>query len=163
MRTFREAIRPLIPFGSLFVLTTVWVLLSRNDICSLEPRMLFVLYGTVFSNICVRTNQNPSIPRCWTIFTKRFHIQTRAVPPDCRPNVRHTDGRVECVPVAADGRRTDIGVSVHHIRYGRTASADRTMDGLCGDGGQHNSAHSLRSGSGKCGRMPSDCATGDVH
>lgn len=55
MRSFLEAIRPLIPFTSLFVLTTVWVLLSRNDICSREPRMMFVLYGTIFSNICVRT------------------------------------------------------------------------------------------------------------
>lgn len=60
MRSFMEAIRPLIPFTSLFALTTVWVLLSRNDIVSLEPRMLFVLYGTIFSNICVRFASRPS-------------------------------------------------------------------------------------------------------
>lgn len=53
MRSFYEAIRPLIPFTSLFALTTVWAIWSRNDICALEPRLLFVLYGTVFSNICV--------------------------------------------------------------------------------------------------------------
>lgn len=48
-----EAIRPLMPFTALFVITTTWVLLSRNDICFLEPRLMFLLFGTIFSNICV--------------------------------------------------------------------------------------------------------------
>lgn len=58
MRPLTEAIRPLVPFTSLFVLTTVWVLLSRNGILEMEPRMLFVLYGTIFSNICVSAPRN---------------------------------------------------------------------------------------------------------
>lgn len=53
MRPFIEAIRPLIPFVSMFVITSVWVLFSQNNICYLEPRMLFLLFGTVFSNISV--------------------------------------------------------------------------------------------------------------
>lgn len=53
MRPFVEAIRPLSPFASLFIISTVWVLFSQNDICSLEPRMMFLLFGTVFSNISV--------------------------------------------------------------------------------------------------------------
>lgn len=53
MRPFIEAIRPLIPFVSMFVITSVWVLFSQNNICLLEPRMLFLLFGTVFSNISV--------------------------------------------------------------------------------------------------------------
>lgn len=53
MRPFIEAIRPLIPFVSLFVITTVWILYSTNDIISKEPRTLFFLFGIVFSNISV--------------------------------------------------------------------------------------------------------------
>lgn len=53
MRPFIEAIRPLIPFVSMFAITSVWVLHSHNNICYLEPRMLFLLFGTVFSNISV--------------------------------------------------------------------------------------------------------------
>lgn len=53
MRPFIEAIRPLIPFVSLFIITTVWILFSRNDVLSIEPRMMFLLFGTVFSNISV--------------------------------------------------------------------------------------------------------------
>lgn len=53
MRPFIEAIRPLIPFVSMFVITSVWILFSHNNIIYLEPRMLFLLFGTVFSNISV--------------------------------------------------------------------------------------------------------------
>lgn len=53
MRPFIEAIRPLVPFVTLFIITTVWVIFSRNDILSREPRILFLLFGTVFSNISV--------------------------------------------------------------------------------------------------------------
>lgn len=53
MRSFIEAVRPMIPFVSMFIITTVWILFSRNDIVLKEPRMLFLLFGTVFSNISV--------------------------------------------------------------------------------------------------------------
>lgn len=54
MRPFIEAVRPLQPFGGMFIITTIWVLYSPNRICETEPRLLFLLFGTVFSNICVR-------------------------------------------------------------------------------------------------------------
>ncbi|XP_058061160.1 ethanolaminephosphotransferase 1 isoform X2 [Anopheles bellator] len=54
MRSFKEAIRPLVPLASLFVLCTLWVLLSRNGIIDMEPRLYFVMCGTLFSNICCR-------------------------------------------------------------------------------------------------------------
>ncbi|XP_035778434.1 ethanolaminephosphotransferase 1-like isoform X1 [Anopheles albimanus] len=54
MRSFTEAIRPLVPLASLFVLCTAWVLLSRNGIIDMEPRLYFVMCGTLFSNICCR-------------------------------------------------------------------------------------------------------------
>lgn len=53
MRPILEALRPLMPFTALFVITTIWVLRSRNDICFMEPRLMFLLFGTIFSNICV--------------------------------------------------------------------------------------------------------------
>ncbi|XP_055545821.1 ethanolaminephosphotransferase 1 isoform X2 [Wyeomyia smithii] len=54
MRPFMEAIRPLIPLLGLFVISTVWALLSQNSIVNLEPRMFIVLSGTTFSNINCR-------------------------------------------------------------------------------------------------------------
>lgn len=56
MRPILEAVRPLMPFTTLFIITTMWVLLSRNDICFMEPRLMFLLFGTIFSNICVSRN-----------------------------------------------------------------------------------------------------------
>lgn len=53
MRPFIEAIRPLIPFVSMFVITSVWVIFSHNNTIENEPRILFLLFGTVFSNISV--------------------------------------------------------------------------------------------------------------
>lgn len=55
MRPFWEMIRPMMPFTALFIMTTTWVLLSHNDIVVMETRIFFVLIGTVFSNISVRT------------------------------------------------------------------------------------------------------------
>ncbi|CAD7079801.1 unnamed protein product [Hermetia illucens] len=54
MRPILEALRPLYPFGLLFVITTLWVWYSRNQILDLEPRIMFVLFGTIFSNISCR-------------------------------------------------------------------------------------------------------------
>lgn len=53
MRSFYESIRPLIPFVSMFIITTVWVIFSRNDILAKESRLMFLLFGTIFSNISV--------------------------------------------------------------------------------------------------------------
>ena len=53
MRPFMEAARPMFAFLWLFVITTIWVLFSRNQILDLEPRIMFILFGTLFSNIAV--------------------------------------------------------------------------------------------------------------
>lgn len=53
MRPFIEAIRPLIPLVSLFIITTIWVLFSKNTIAIKEPRLFLLLLGTIFSNISV--------------------------------------------------------------------------------------------------------------
>lgn len=53
MRPLNEALRPLLPFLWLFVLTLTWCWYSPNDIINLEPRVLFILFGTLFSNISV--------------------------------------------------------------------------------------------------------------
>lgn len=54
MRSPAEALRPLAPLAALFVLTTVWVTFSHNRILDLEPRVFFLMYGTIFSNISCR-------------------------------------------------------------------------------------------------------------
>ncbi|XP_054744792.1 ethanolaminephosphotransferase 1 isoform X1 [Anastrepha obliqua] len=54
MRPFTEAVRPLFPFLWLFAITTFWCFFSRNSIVDLSPRILFVLFGTLFSNIASR-------------------------------------------------------------------------------------------------------------
>lgn len=56
MRPFLEAVRPLMPFVGFFIITSIWVLFSNNKISNLEPRCLFVIFGTVFSNFCVSFN-----------------------------------------------------------------------------------------------------------
>ncbi|XP_050318348.1 ethanolaminephosphotransferase 1 isoform X1 [Bactrocera neohumeralis] len=54
MRPFLEAARPLFPFLWLFVITTFWCFYSRNSIIDLSPRIIFILFGTLFSNIACR-------------------------------------------------------------------------------------------------------------
>uniref|UniRef100_A0A336MIB6 CSON001609 protein n=1 Tax=Culicoides sonorensis TaxID=179676 RepID=A0A336MIB6_CULSO len=54
MRPFGEAVRPLVPLGFLCFITTVWALFSVNKIVFDQPRLFFVLTGTLFSNICCR-------------------------------------------------------------------------------------------------------------
>lgn len=53
MRPFCDAIRPLIPLSGLFVISSVWVFMSQNDIVRIEPRVLFMCFGTIFSNFSV--------------------------------------------------------------------------------------------------------------
>lgn len=54
MRTFSEAVRPLIPLVILFSITLVWVYTSPADVVDRDPRALFLLLGTIFSNISCR-------------------------------------------------------------------------------------------------------------
>ncbi|XP_013114241.1 ethanolaminephosphotransferase 1 [Stomoxys calcitrans] len=54
MRPFLEAARPMFAFLWLFFITTIWVLFSRNNVINLEPRIMFILFGTLFSNIACR-------------------------------------------------------------------------------------------------------------
>lgn len=53
MRPVLDAIRPLIPLVALFLISTVWVYLSNHDIAYLQPRILFMCFGTIFSNFTV--------------------------------------------------------------------------------------------------------------
>ena len=53
MRNFREAIRPMWPFLTFLVLLMIWPYISPNDIMEKDPRILFMLSGTIFSNISV--------------------------------------------------------------------------------------------------------------
>lgn len=52
-RTFAEAVRPLVSITVFFVMTTLWVLLAPY-VLEKDPRVVFIIIGTVFSNICCR-------------------------------------------------------------------------------------------------------------
>lgn len=54
MRTFVDAIRPLLPLAILFTISTIWVVHSPSNIIEKDPRIIFLVIGTIFSNICVR-------------------------------------------------------------------------------------------------------------
>jgi len=53
-RSLSEALRPLVSTAVAMVLFFMWVLASPNNILDLDPRCMFYLTGTVFSNICCR-------------------------------------------------------------------------------------------------------------
>merc|ERR1719384_2854367 len=53
-RSLSEALRPLVSTMVAMVMFFIWVLASPNDILELDPRAMFFLTGTVFSNICCR-------------------------------------------------------------------------------------------------------------
>ncbi|XP_070068206.1 ethanolaminephosphotransferase 1 [Drosophila takahashii] len=54
MRPMWEMLRPFFAFVWLFVITLIWSFFSRNNVINLEPRILWILYGTIFSNIACR-------------------------------------------------------------------------------------------------------------
>ncbi|CAH2234410.1 jg21213 [Pararge aegeria aegeria] len=54
MRPFLEAVRPLVPLLSFFILSTVWALYSPSGVLNRGPRLFYVLTGTIFSNINCR-------------------------------------------------------------------------------------------------------------
>ncbi|KAM3964112.1 ethanolaminephosphotransferase 1 [Aphomia sociella] len=54
MRSFMEAMRPLMPVAIFFTLSTLWAIYSPTDIISRAPRLYYILTGTIFSNINCR-------------------------------------------------------------------------------------------------------------
>lgn len=54
MRPLGEAIRPLYPFITYSVILLVWPWISPSNIAETDPRALFMLSGTIFSNISCR-------------------------------------------------------------------------------------------------------------
>ncbi|KAJ8721597.1 hypothetical protein PYW07_002372 [Mythimna separata] len=53
MRSFSEAVRPLVPLFVFFALSSLWAMYSPNDIINRAPRIFYILTGTIFSNINV--------------------------------------------------------------------------------------------------------------
>lgn len=54
MRNCLECIRPLIPLTIFFCISALWVHYSPNDIVYNHPRAVYLLTGTIFSNISCR-------------------------------------------------------------------------------------------------------------
>lgn len=60
-----EGLRPLIPFTMLFILSSGWAVYSPTDVLNRDPRMFFLMVGTIFSNIATRLIVNQmSSTRC---------------------------------------------------------------------------------------------------
>lgn len=53
MRSFGEAIRPLYPISLFFFITLAWIIYSPVNIIEKDPRIVFIIISTIFSNICV--------------------------------------------------------------------------------------------------------------
>lgn len=60
MRSFKEAVRPILPFVSYFAIFMIWMHWSPSNIMEKEPRIVFLLSGTIFSNISVRRQLPPN-------------------------------------------------------------------------------------------------------
>ncbi|KAJ9582705.1 hypothetical protein L9F63_022946, partial [Diploptera punctata] len=54
MRTFSEAMRPLVPVIVFLVICSIWVFYSPYDVVNKDPRCVYLVTGTIFSNICCR-------------------------------------------------------------------------------------------------------------
>ncbi|KAF9794262.1 hypothetical protein SFRURICE_009639 [Spodoptera frugiperda] len=54
MRSFSEAVRPLVPLFIFFALSSLWAIYSPTDIINRAPRIFYILTGTIFSNINCR-------------------------------------------------------------------------------------------------------------
>lgn len=54
MRPLLEAIRPIWSILTIFTIMTFWALKSPNDILEYDPRMFFLLFGTLFSSVSCR-------------------------------------------------------------------------------------------------------------
>ncbi|KAK9869249.1 hypothetical protein WA026_002999 [Henosepilachna vigintioctopunctata] len=54
MRPLSEAIRPLIAFFALFLILYTWITISPSRILERDPRVIYLILGTIFSNISCR-------------------------------------------------------------------------------------------------------------
>lgn len=61
-----EAFLPFFSPMLLFVLSTLWVILSPSDILELQPRIFYLMVGTAFSNVTVSTTHAHTHTRAYT-------------------------------------------------------------------------------------------------
>ena len=74
-KSFYEGIRPLFSTIYLFVIQLIWIKYSHNEILHTEPRMVFWLTGTLFSNIAV----SPSHPSKFNDANLKLFLQCRLI------------------------------------------------------------------------------------
>lgn len=56
-KSFGEALRPFVPLGVLICITVGWSIYSPNHVLDAQPRLFFLMTGTIFSNIAVSNSQ----------------------------------------------------------------------------------------------------------
>jgi len=127
MRPMWEMLRPFFAFVWLFVITVVWSFFSRNDVINKEPRILWILYGTIFSNIAVSTEVIIAMG-----FKSNESFKLRSVvPTDSGPNVGHALRCLQCAHVATGRHSRSLLFSL--LPAGLRLRSDighRTMDTL---------------------------------
>lgn len=156
MRPFWEAVRPLIPLGYLCLILTMWVLFSVNEIIMKEPRMFFVLTGTLFSNICV------SIRLLKCIFLKNFsflgkkivflfifynfyqHFSFQKLVSTNRcPNEWHLNWKIQCLTLPNNTLRDNFLPSIQLNEYLSNLTASRTILNIRSNSWSNTRSHSL--------------------
>jgi hypothetical protein len=53
LRSFNDAAKPLYPLFWLFIISTIWAVHSPNHILDVDPRVFFMITGTIFSSFSV--------------------------------------------------------------------------------------------------------------
>lgn len=86
--SFKEVVRPLIPFTYLFLASYLWAACSQTDVLSQDPRLYFYTIGTIFSNISVSSlefDRNSSV--IVQLIVLKF-CQQLPVPTNNKPDVK---------------------------------------------------------------------------
>lgn len=102
MRSFYEAIRPMVQLIVFITIGSIWVFFSPINVVETYPRILYFFTGTVFSNICVSIN---FLPLKFLIFSNISilliyeYILWRLVPSNCFPDVLHAVWNIQLATI----------------------------------------------------------------
>lgn len=143
MRPFCDAIRPLIPLFGIFVISSVWVFLSQNSIVHIEPRVLFMCFGTIFSNFTV-SFEEIIIFKDGGLDDIFFHL----VPIDRSSDVGHKSGRLEFTADSLRPRHLCLHLPLQGPWIRFLYQPRGAVDSVWTDSGLHYLPCSLRSDGG---------------
>lgn len=139
MRTFYEAAKPLYPLTALFLISTTWAYLSPNNILAWDPRIFFMVTGTIFSNFsvsfklnltssCILYCHNITFPlsECSNFNLKLF--QLFLVPSYCRTDEQHNLRWMELPALSVFAHNFNLHCSISAGRPSRALLRSGKMD-----------------------------------